>query len=208
MLQMDPSATRVRLFRSDQLEKLTLISPKTFAIAWAFFLPAIGLAGWGSAAPVTAALYVAGGLLGWTVFEYAMHRYLFHLKLKPKFAQWIIFLIHGNHHEGPNDPMRNLMPLSVSVPVGGLLWLGLYAAMGTPSAWVILGFMAGYVLYDTIHFACHQWPMRGKFGSMMKRHHMRHHYVDEGGNFSISAIFWDRLFRTHIKSVRRIPQNH
>lgn len=203
MPTFDPSPQRIRLFKNERLEKLTLISPRTFAFTWAVLLPLIGWVGWGTAEPATALCLVAGGLFVWTPFEYVMHRYLFHLKLDLPGVQWFVFMIHGNHHDNPNDPMRGMMPLSGSLPIAGLAWLVCLAVLGLPGTWLFLGFMIGYVTYDVIHFACHQLPMRGRLASALKRHHMRHHYVDEGGNFAISAIFWDRLLGTRIRSLKR-----
>ncbi|MEE4453617.1 sterol desaturase family protein [Novosphingobium resinovorum] len=170
-------------------------------------LPAIAAAGWTNARPLAAphqALgLIAAGLVVWVLFEYAMHRYLFHLQSELALVKWFVFLIHGNHHASPNDPMRGLMPLPVSMGVGALVWALCLALLGAPGTWLLLGFMSGYVFYDAIHFACHQWPMRGRLGSAFKRHHMRHHHVDEHGNYAISAIFLDRLFRSRITSLRR-----
>lgn len=197
------SPQRVRLFKNERLEKLTMLSPRTFALSWTVMLPLIAYAGWNSAEPLHALGLVAGGLLVWTLFEYAMHRYLFHLESDVPLLRSMVFVIHGNHHDNPNDPMRGLMPLGVSVPVGLLMWSACLALLGPPGTWLLLGFMTGYVIYDTVHFICHQWPMRGRLGKALKRHHMRHHYVDEGGNFSISAIFWDRVFGSRINSLKR-----
>lgn len=197
------SPQRIRLFKSERLEKLTLISPRTFAVSWAVMLPLIALAGWGSASVISALALVAAGLVVWTLFEYAMHRYLFHLDGKAPLVRWLVFLIHGNHHASPNDPMRGLMPLPVSVTVGALVWAACFALMGKAGTWAFLGFMTGYVIYDAVHYACHQFPMRGPIGAAFKRHHMRHHYVDEEGNFAISAIFWDRVFGSRIRSLKR-----
>lgn len=202
------STSRIRLFKNEGLEKLTLISPRTFALSWTVMLPLIALAGYATAGartpdPLTMAGLVAGGLLGWTLFEYAMHRYLFHLESNWPPLRWFVYLIHGNHHASPNDPLRGLMPLPVSVSVGGLVWLACLAALGRQGTWLFLGFMSGYVIYDAVHFACHQLPMRGPLGRMFKRHHMRHHYVDEDRNFAISALFWDRVFGSRIATLRR-----
>lgn len=147
---------------------------------------------------------ISAGLLVWSLFEYAMHRYLFHLESDVPVLRWFVYLIHGNHHASPNDPLRGLMPLPVSVSVGSLVWVACVALLGTAGTWLFLGFMMGYVFYDAIHFACHQWQMRGKIGQMFKRHHMRHHYVDEDGNFAISALFWDRVFGSRIRSLKRV----
>lgn len=194
---------RVRLFKSECLERLTLISPRAFVLSWVVLLPLIAWAGWGTAGPLPALGLVAGGLLVWTLFEYAMHRYLFHLDSELAAVRWLVFLIHGNHHDSPNDPMRGLMPLPVSLAVGGLVWGVFLALLRAPGTWLFLGFMIGYVMYDAVHYACHQWPMRGRLGAALKRHHMRHHHVDENGNFAISAIFWDRVFGSRIASLKR-----
>lgn len=201
-----PSPQRVRLFKSEHLEKLTLISPRIFALSWGVMLPLIALVGWtyaGSIATWQGLSLIVGGLVAWTLFEYTMHRYLFHWNSDVPVVRWFVFLIHGNHHESPNDPMRGLMPFSVSLPIGALVWAICWMLMGAPSTWLFLGFMTGYVIYDAVHFACHQWPMRGKFGATLKRHHMRHHYFAESGNFAISAIFWDRVFGSRITSLKR-----
>jgi sterol desaturase/sphingolipid hydroxylase (fatty acid hydroxylase superfamily) len=201
------NSKRIRLFRNDHLERMTLISPRVFALSWFIILPLIAWSGWGTATPWVATGLAAAGLLVWTVFEYAMHRYLFHWESDIRLARWLVYLIHGNHHESPNDPLRGLMPLGVSIPVCGLLWLAFVGLMGPAGSWLLLGFMTGYVAYDVIHYACHQWPMRSPLGMHFKRHHMRHHYVDEHANYSISAIFLDRIFGTHIKSLKRDEEN-
>jgi dihydroceramide fatty acyl 2-hydroxylase len=203
MLPPVSSPQRIRLFKSERLEKLTLISPRTFALSWGILLPVIAWAGWGSADPLRALGLVAAGLFAWTLFEYAMHRYLFHLDSTIPVVRWMVFLIHGNHHADPGDPLRGLMPLPVSVSVGLLVWVGCEAALGMAGTWAFLGFMTGYVIYDSVHFACHQFPMRGRLGAALKRHHMRHHHIDQNGNYAISAIVWDRVFRSRITSLKR-----
>jgi sterol desaturase/sphingolipid hydroxylase (fatty acid hydroxylase superfamily) len=202
------SPSRIRLFKSERLESLTLISPRIFVLSWSVMLPLIALVGWLGAGrhgnePLATAGLIVAGLFVWTLFEYAMHRWLFHWESDLPAVRWFVYLIHGNHHASPNDPLRGLMPLPVSVSVGSLIWLACLALMGAKGTWLLLGFMTGYVLYDAVHFACHQWQMRGRIGGMFKRHHMRHHYVDEDGNFAISALFWDRIFGSRIRSLKR-----
>ncbi|WP_241557164.1 sterol desaturase family protein [Croceibacterium ferulae] len=179
------------------------MSPTTFALFWAVALPAIAWAGWGAVSAWTGLALVAAGLGLWTLFEYAMHRYLFHLRSDFPPVRAMIFLMHGNHHDDPGDPLRGLMPLPASLPIAGLVWLALYLAAGTPGTWIFLGFMTGYVLYDVVHFACHQWDMSGPVGTMLKRHHMRHHFVDHDRNFAITAIWWDWVFGSQITTLRQ-----
>lgn len=208
MLTPSPSSRRIRLFRSEGLEKLTLISLRTFVLSWAIILPLIAWSGWiiggkHLPSPISIAGLVLGGVVVWTLFEYAMHRYLFHLESDRPSVKWFAYLIHGNHHASPNDPMRGLMPLPVSLSIGALLWLACLALMGVSGIWFFLGFMVGYVFYDAVHFACHQWPMSGRINRMFKRHHMRHHYVNENANYAITALFWDRVFGSYIQSLKQ-----
>jgi sterol desaturase/sphingolipid hydroxylase (fatty acid hydroxylase superfamily) len=191
------------LFNNALLEKLTVMSPRSFALSWALLLPTIGWIGWGSSSARQGVALVGAGLFAWTLFEYAMHRFPFHLSSGQPLISRFVFLMHGNHHEDPNDALRNLMPLLVSIPIAAVVWSFCLALLGASGTWLFLGWITGYVIYDLLHYACHQWPMRGRIGSALKRHHMRHHYVDESGNFAISAIFWDRVFGSRITSLKR-----
>lgn len=203
MSVLDPSPQRIRLFENDWVEKLTLISPRAFAIVWGSAVPFVAWAGWGAAGILEGAGLFVAGWLAWTLFEYAMHRFLFHLNLDLPVARWFLFLIHGNHHTNPKDGLRGMMPLTVSMPSLALIWAGCVALVGLSATWLFLGFLIGYILYDGIHYACHHWPMRGRVGMALKRHHMRHHHVNENANFATSAIFWDSIFGTRITSLKR-----
>lgn len=203
MVVFDPGSQRVRLFKNERLEKLSLISPRAFALGWSLMLPLIAWVGWGSASLLASFGLFAGGLLFWSLFEYVMHRYLFHLEPKQPLLKWLVFVIHGNHHDHPNDPLRDLMPFSVSLSVSAVVWGSSVALIGMSGTWLFLGYITGYVIYDTVHYACHQWPMRSTLGSALKRHHMRHHHVDNTANFAISAIFWDRVFGSRVSSLKR-----
>lgn len=195
---MPSSPPRIRLFQSRWLERLTVISAPAFIMLWALGLPGIAWCAWGAAAPPLAvALFVLGALL-WTLTEYALHRFLFHWEPASALLHRIVFVMHGNHHAMPNDPLRNLMPPIVSLPVGGAIWLAMLAVLGPAGSWLMLGFMTGYVGYDLLHYACHQWPMKGRLARALKAHHMQHHHLHEPGNYAITTIFWDRLFRTRI----------
>lgn len=202
MMKYRSTSPRIRLFRNDLLERLTLISPLAFALTWAIFLTAALYASWGvTSLPVSIAL-LALGVLIWTLFEYAMHRFIFHLKLNSEFGRWLIFLTHGNHHEAPGDRYRNIMPPIVSVVVSAAIWAGFWMLFGPKGSVLYLGFGIGYVTYDAIHYACHQLPMRGPALRKLRRHHIRHHYAKQDGNYSITATFWDRVFGTNIPAKR------
>lgn len=203
MRPLDNNEKRLILLENPVLEKLTLISVRWFIVTWAILLPLIALAGWGAVPAHEAIGLTCLGMLLWTLFEYAAHRFAFHFDANWQPAQNLIFMIHGNHHVQPRDLLRNLMPPIVSVPVGLCVWAPLYAIAGHAGTWVFLGFMIGYTIYDMTHYACHQWPMKGALGRAVKRHHMQHHFAENEGNYAITALFWDRAFGTQIVSSRR-----
>ena len=203
MIDPPTSPQRVQLFENRLMERLTLISPRGFFLVWGIALPLITLAGWGTASIGYSVFLFALGLLVWSLFEYAMHRFLFHWDSDAPLVKWMVFAVHGNHHFSPNDPLRNLMPPLVSLPISAAVWATCVALLGMAGTWLFLGFIIGYVGYDVAHYACHQWPMRGRFALALKRHHMRHHHVDEEGNYAITAIFWDRVFGSHIRQIKK-----
>ena len=55
------------------------------------------------------ALFISG-LAIWTFAEYVMHRFIFHFELPGKLGAKIHFIVHGVHHEYPNDSKRLVLP--------------------------------------------------------------------------------------------------
>jgi len=203
MFAPDANNERLVLFENNWLEKLTVVSAFWFVVTWSVLLPVVAIAGWGQATPLAGFGLVVAGVIVWTLFEYVVHRYLFHWDAQWLWAKRFVFLLHGNHHARADDRLRNLMPPILSIPISLCIWAMFVAAIGPAGTWLFLGFLLGYVAYDLVHYACHQWPMRGALGEALKRHHMRHHHVDDEMNYAITGIFWDRLFSSRITSLRR-----
>ncbi len=195
------SRSRPRLFENSFFEFFTFFTLKAFLALWAVLLVGIAITALVHAPTAWVPLWIAAGWVAWTMVEYALHRFVFHLEPESPRLQQMIFIIHGNHHADPNDPLRNLMPPIISVPLGALIWLGCVAVIGPAGSWFFLGFVVGYVVYDFVHYACHQFRMRGSIGRslvFLKAHHMRHHFEQDSGNYAITGMIWDRLFSTRI----------
>ena len=141
-------------------------------------------------------MFVAGFAF-WTLFEYVFHRYVFHFYPQGDFQQRIQFLIHGVHHQYPNDKERLVMPVSVSLLVAGLmLWLFL-AIFGDLGWGFFTGFTAGYITYDMIHYSIHHFQPPGPtWVKSIWVHHLAHHYRDANMGFGVSSPVWDSAFRT------------
>src|SRR5919199_5599703 len=105
-----------RMFDNDLLDKLSRVHPSVPVI---IFLPAIGVL-LGLAidrmSPLPLVGLVLAGYLFWTLSEYWIHRVIFHFEPEDGFGARLHWIIHGVHHDHPNDPLRLVMPPSVSVP--------------------------------------------------------------------------------------------
>jgi sterol desaturase/sphingolipid hydroxylase (fatty acid hydroxylase superfamily) len=137
------------------------------------------------------------------VTEYWLHRLIFHWEPRFRGGDRLHFIIHGVHHDHPNDAMRLVMPPAVSVPLAAV-FLGLYVlAFGTPHAFpAFAGFILGYLTYDYMHYHLHHHVPRTNFGKRLRTHHMRHHFQDHRYGFGVSSPLWDAIMGTLPKSRR------
>jgi dihydroceramide fatty acyl 2-hydroxylase len=186
-----------RMFESRLLDSLSRVHP---LVPVAIFVPTIALlAAWGleKVSVLGMAGLAVGGYAMWTLFEYWLHRVVFHFEPEDGLGARLHWIIHGIHHEHPNDPLRLVMPPSVSVPLGAVVFAAIYLVFGARFAPGLgAGFFAGYLVYDMIHYYVHHFRPRGRLGRMLRERHMRHHFQDETRGFGISAPYWDEVFRT------------
>jgi dihydroceramide fatty acyl 2-hydroxylase len=186
-----------RMFESRVLDALSRVHP---GVPVAIFVPAVLLlAAWGleRVSLATMAGLAVGGYAMWTLFEYWLHRVVFHFEPEKGLGARLHWIIHGIHHEHPNDPLRLVMPPSVSIPLGAVVFGAIYLVFGGRYAPGLgAGFFAGYLAYDMIHYYVHHFRPRGRLGRMLRERHMRHHFQDETRGFGISAPYWDEVFRT------------
>jgi sterol desaturase/sphingolipid hydroxylase (fatty acid hydroxylase superfamily) len=193
------------IFESSALDRFTRVHPVTPIV---IFLPAIiafAAAGVTDLGVPEALLGVACGYVVWTISEYWIHRGLFHFEPEAGLGARLHWMVHGVHHDHPNDPRRLVMPPLVSIPLGTLFFFAFYGVAGLQAAWSIAaGFFAGYLFYDMLHFALHHGrPPRGRAGRLLRELHMRHHFDDDRRGFAISAPWWDVVFRTYSPRARR-----
>jgi dihydroceramide fatty acyl 2-hydroxylase len=140
---------------------------------------------------------VLAGWLFWTLAEYWIHRLVFHFEPDEGVGARLHWIIHGVHHDHPNDPLRLVMPPSVSVPLAAAFYGLFVLVLGTPMANVFMsGFLLGYLVYDMTHYHLHHHHPRTRAGRLLRELHMRHHFQDDTRGFGISAPFWDYVFGT------------
>lgn len=189
----------IRLFKNPVLEALTHVHP---AIPFLIWIPVVLFLMWFSAwgqlemgLGLTLA-WAGAGVLFWTLTEYLMHRFVFHFKTENKVGKYLVFLFHGIHHDDPQDPTRLVMPPVVSITLGSLFFGLFQVVFGTGGTPFFAGFIAGYLVYDYIHFATHHFRPKTAWGKTLKENHMKHHFIAHGAKWGVSSPLWDHVFRT------------
>ena len=145
-----------RLFKSNFLELFTHVH---FTVPLIVYVPVVTYFLYkGVADPVLTGWNVAGlffgGVLAWTLTEYLLHRYVFHYEPTSAMGKKLHFLMHGVHHDYPNDSLRLVMPPVISVPLAALFYALFYFLLGeTFLPPFFAGFIVGYLFYDMINYA-------------------------------------------------------
>jgi sterol desaturase/sphingolipid hydroxylase (fatty acid hydroxylase superfamily) len=147
--------------------------------------------------------WVLFGYVVWTFTEYWLHRVVFHFEPDRGLGARLHWMMHGVHHDHPNDPLRLVMPPTASLPLGTLFVVVFHALLPFGAACALSsGFFAGYLAYDMTHYAVHHRPPKGPVSRKLRELHMRHHFQDDTTGFGVSAPWWDVVFRTTPRSRR------
>ena len=195
-----------RMFESDFIEWFSRIHPVTPFVAW---IPVATYVVYRSVSRHDLPLWgVAGffllGVFAWTLAEYVLHRYVFHWMRDTPRGRRLHFLMHGVHHDYPNDKDRLVMPLGVSLPLSVIFYSLFYFTMGQRAGEPFFaGFVIGYLCYDGVHYAVHHFRQTTRVGKWLRKHHMLHHHADHDGGFGVSTPLWDIVFGTMPEKNRR-----
>ena len=145
---------------------------------------------------LTGALLVIGGFFTFTLVEYLMHRYLYHMLPDNKIKDKIQYAIHGVHHDYPKDKDRLALPPFISGLYAVILYFAFTALMGNYAFYFLPGFLVGYSLYLGIHYIVHAYPPPKGFFKILWVNHAIHHYKDPDVAFGVSFPLWDYIFGT------------
>jgi 4-hydroxysphinganine ceramide fatty acyl 2-hydroxylase len=150
------------------------------------------------------------GLFVWTLLEYTLHRFLFHIdEYLPDhpIALTIHFLLHGVHHYLPMDRARLVMPptllIALAFPFYKLVF-ALFPYYYACSAFA--GGFLGYVLYDCTHYFLHHAKLPPYFHKL-KKYHLEHHYKNYELGFGVTSWHWDKVFGTYLEIGQTTQKN-
>lgn len=194
---------QAQLFKNQYLEYLTKTHP---LVIWGMYVPIVAFMLYYSVNTVglsvgTMVLIFLGGMFFWSLFEYIMHRFVFHYVAESERGKKIIYIMHGNHHEYPRDKQRLFMPAVPSLIIASTLFTIFYFTgyIFTAQQYVFSffpGFMIGYLMYGTMHYAIHAWNPPFKWMKGLWRNHHLHHYKQDHRGYGVSSTLWDHVFGT------------
>lgn len=190
-----------QLFKNPILEKLTrshFSVPLTMLTLFSVFFVYWGYTRIGLEASTIALLFVVG-FFSWTLGEYFIHRYVFHMRDNNKIKAKIQYTFHGVHHEYPKDKDRIIMPPAGAILLGSILFGAFWLILRDYAFAFCPGFLMGYVSYAFIHYAIHAYQPPKNFLKWLWIYHSIHHYKHPDKYFGVSSPFWDYIFRTKPK---------
>jgi sterol desaturase/sphingolipid hydroxylase (fatty acid hydroxylase superfamily) len=127
------------------------------------------------------------GLIGFSLLEYAVHRFIFH-GLEP-FKSW-----HAEHHRRPQALIGTptivtvaILVVCIFLPVAAIgdRWLGTALS---------LGMAAGFLGYGWLHHSTHHARAKTRWMKNRKRVHAVHHASGGVCLYGVTTSVWDHLF--------------
>jgi sterol desaturase/sphingolipid hydroxylase (fatty acid hydroxylase superfamily) len=189
---------QAQLFKNPYLEMLTKTHP---LVIWGMYIPIMGFMLYHANVNLAislsrVALTFLGGMLFWSLFEYISHRFLFHLVSEKPQLQKFAYILHGNHHHYPRDKQRLFMPPVPSLIFASVIFGIQFLILRQTTFMFFPGFLFGYLMYGTMHYAIHAWNPPFKWMKGLWRNHHLHHYKNEHQGFGVSSTIWDHVFGT------------
>lgn len=152
--------------------------------------------------PQNSAQYFASlftlGIGLWTLLEYGLHRFLFHIHVRNRVLQEVLSEPHHRHHAAPRDPDQILVHPAFGLTVSVILYAILYFICRTlfaPTA-ILTGIWTGFLYYELVHYRVHLSLSGSAVLQNQRRAHFYHHFSDARRNFGVTSPLWDYVFRT------------
>ena len=189
---------QAQLFKNPYLEMLTKTHP---LVIWGMYTPVMIYMLYFSGnslgfSTTRIILTFLGGMFFWSFFEYLAHRFLFHMVANSGRAKKFVYTLHGNHHHYPRDKQRLFMPPVPSLILASAIFGLMYLVLRQTTFMFFPGFLLGYLMYGTMHYAIHAWNPPFKWMKPLWRNHHLHHYKNEHNGFGVSSTIWDHVFGT------------
>ena len=140
------------------------------------------------------------GIFIWTILEYGLHRFLFHIQIPipNPYVREIVNGSHMLHHASPRDPGKILVHPAYGLVISAILYsvlLGLFPNAFS-AAGVMVGIWVGFLYYEAVHYRVHFSLSESGFVARQRRRHFYHHFTNNKLCFGVTSPLWDYVFRT------------
>jgi sterol desaturase/sphingolipid hydroxylase (fatty acid hydroxylase superfamily) len=145
------------------------------------------------------------GVVIWTMLEYGLHRYVFHIQLplrNPRLREFVNGS-HLSHHASPRDRDKVLVRPTYGLVVSAVLFGLLYRLTGSvvSGAGIIAGVWAGFLYYEAVHYRVHFSQSGSGFVARQRRTHFHHHFTNNRQCFGVTSPLWDYVFGTNLRRL-------
>jgi sterol desaturase/sphingolipid hydroxylase (fatty acid hydroxylase superfamily) len=135
---------------------------------------------------VVSLMAFVAGVFAWTLVEYALHGWMSH--------RFVTFAtpLHQVHHRDPSA----VFAIGAWLPTAAIVTVLLIAFGTTLAMRFILGLVAGFAIYELIHYRFHFARPANRFEMRLRTRHLAHHFAIDDRCLGVTTAFWDRLFGT------------
>lgn len=144
------------------------------------------------------ALALPLAFLYWSLVEYIIHRWYFHLVPKNEKIRAITGSFHLYHHENPDD-LEVINSGWVTGSVGVIFHFSvfrfLFGASTLQSLYLILALLVVYYAYEWVHYLVHQRIFKNPLMRYLQNFHLTHHIRPKCNYGQITPI-WDYVLGT------------
>jgi cyclopropane-fatty-acyl-phospholipid synthase len=179
--------------------------PVTIAYSvYAIAVLALGL----RAHPLTAIVFLLGGLSCWPLVEYLVHRFVLHRWFpygvggRKRRIHTLLDNGHGVHHLRPWDGMH-VNGRFDSVPLATALALLSFRAPLATWPVFVAAILQCYVIEEWVHYAVHFHRFEARYFVYIRKRHFYHHAARGGGlAYGLTSGIWDGVLGTSVPPAR------
>lgn len=144
------------------------------------------------------------GILGWSLFEYIVHRWIYHIPIRNLKLRWFLDAFHAHHHKNLEDHGVLNAGFLLSYPITLIILGSVYLLSGNfvLTAAFGLGMTIHYIFYEFVHYLIHYKYWSSGYMHFIQKYHLFHHYVDWKKNFGNTTAIWDIFLNTYDKKYK------
>ncbi len=143
--------------------------------------------------------WFVNGIIVWSLFEYVVHRWVYHTPIRSSKIRWFVDAFHEHHHRNLDDyEVLNagfLLSYPITIIVLSVVFLSTWSLYAT--ACFGLGMTLYYIFYEIVHYLIHYKCWSGGYMSFIQKYHLFHHHENWNRNFGNTISFWDRIFGSY-----------